>query len=106
LKLKENLNYYRFIVSNMSTSNNSTDQSNYLKKIVELTIEDDNFRRALSENLKDVIDSKRAELGFGYEHLSNVSREVLNSITSEEFDTLHNIFQKAQRGGIKPREMF
>jgi hypothetical protein len=45
-------------------------------------------------------------LGFGYEHLSNVSREVLNSITSEEFDTLHNIFQKAQRGGIKPREMF
>jgi hypothetical protein len=45
-------------------------------------------------------------LGFGYEHLSNVSREVLNSITSEEFDTLHNIFQKAQRGGIKPGEMF
>ncbi len=90
----------------MTSSNNLSDQSNYLKKIIGLALTDDNFRRTLSENPKDAINNKSADLGFGHDKLSNESHEVLKSITPEEFNTLHNIFQKANKVGIGPIEMF
>ena len=83
----------------MAASNNPSNQKNYLKEIVEFAIKDDNFRIAFSQNSKDAINSKHTELGFSYNELSNESREVLDSLTSEEIGTLHTISQKSEIAG-------
>jgi hypothetical protein len=90
----------------VSTSKNSDPQPDKLKKVVQVALINDNFRTALTDNLQQAIDSNRQELGFGYNDLSQTSRDVLTSLTPDELDTLREIFQKAQKGGIQPNEMF
>jgi hypothetical protein len=90
----------------MSTRRKSSNQPNYLKKVVALAITDEKFRRALKTDHKKAIDSKRARLKFDHTKLSQRSHDVLASLTEEELDMLYSIHQKAKKGGIKPVEMF
>ncbi len=95
----------------MTPSNNPSTQRIYLKEIVNFAVKDDNFRNAVFKNSREAINSKHAELGFGYDELTNDSREVLDSLSSEELDELHTIFKKgktaeAATGIGPPPEMF
>jgi hypothetical protein len=89
----------------MSTSKTSSAQANYLRKIVQFAMTNENFRRALVTDPKQAIDSKRSTFKFDHSKLSQRSRDVVASLTSEELDTLYGIFQKAKKAGIKPTEM-
>jgi hypothetical protein len=90
----------------VSTSQSSDPQPEKLKKVVQLAMVNGNFRASLTDNLQQAIDSNREELEFGYNDLSQTSRDVLSSLTPDELDTLREIFQKAKKGGIQPNEMF
>jgi hypothetical protein len=64
---------------------------------VALAITDQKFRRALKDDHKKAIDSKRARLKFDHTKLSQRSHDVLASLTEEELDMLHSIHQKAKK---------
>ncbi|HEY7079858.1 MAG TPA: hypothetical protein VH500_09160 [Nitrososphaeraceae archaeon] len=90
----------------MSESNKSSKQTDNLKKVVGLAMTDSEFRKEFVKDHKKAIDDKHMELGFKHTELSDQSHEVLSSLTTGEIDTLHEIFKKAERGGIRPVEMF
>jgi hypothetical protein len=82
--------------------------SDDLKKVVGFAIENEEFRKALTSNAKDAIDSRAKELGFDYSQLPQESQDVLSSFTVEELNTLGTIYLRAKSSNtpIDPVEMF
>lgn len=83
-----------------------SDQSLLLRTVVGRAITDKSFRSALRSNVRNTIDSKKGELGFGSDALTPGSIEILTSITPQEFDMLENLYERASKEGVKPVEMF
>ncbi|MEP6577130.1 MAG: hypothetical protein ABJB85_11940 [Nitrososphaerota archaeon] len=71
-----------------------------MRKVVQLAMTNVNFRRGLVSDPKQAIDGKSGNLKFDHAKLSQRSRDVIASFTSEEVDTLYNIYQKAKKAGI------
>lgn len=92
----------------MSKSTDMPEETNYLQKIVSLAIIDENFRNELTLNPEKAISNASDNLGFTYDKIPQPSREVLDSFTAEELDTLHRMYSRAKKVGIdlQPEEMF
>jgi TRAP-type mannitol/chloroaromatic compound transport system substrate-binding protein len=88
----------------MSNQSQSEEQPDKLKQVVQRAMEDSNFRAGLAENPQQAIDG--GSFDFSYDKLTQTSKEILESFTSEELDTLSRIFGRAKKGGIEPWEMF
>lgn len=81
-------------------SRNASHEEDYLRKLVALAVENENFRNDLTLSPKEAIGSRNTQLGFSYDQLSDESREVVSSFTAEELDTLRRIFLRAKKVGI------
>jgi hypothetical protein len=84
----------------MSASKNYSGEEEPLRKIVAQAITNEDFRNELTLNPERAINDASRDLGFTYDKIPEESREVLNSFTAEELDTLHRIYMRAKEVDI------
>jgi TRAP-type mannitol/chloroaromatic compound transport system substrate-binding protein len=88
----------------MSNQNQGEEQPDKLKAIVQRAIQDSDFRASLASDPERAVE--RGSFQFSYKELSQTSKEILESFTAAELDTMSKIYERAKKGGIEPWEMF